>query len=383
MSVNAKMSNVKRGSMLLKLFFYVLFCCVMVLHAGDINYNSLNNIDRVVNEAIEDGHTPGAVVLVGFNDHVVYKKAFGYTSVDKNELMSVDTLFDLASLTKLFTAISIMRLAEQGYIRLSDPVCLYIPAFCKNDKATITIEDLLLHLSGMPAANSIGDYMGSHEATIEVICNVPLDTPIRSQFVYSDLGYIILGEIVQVVSHKKLNEYIDETILWPLRMNNTCYVPSEKMRNRIAPTGKRDTRLIQGEVHDPRAHLLGGISGHAGLFSNVDDLMKICKMILNQGTLDDIRILSKLTVQKMVKINNLPDNNQRAIGWDVKTRFATFKGDLFTEAIGHTGFTGTSILIDPISKVYIIILSNRVNMENGDVASLRGKIANIVASSLD
>ena len=366
-------------------FFYMILASTLFsifIQASELEYEKLRAIDTVVTKALENKQTPGAVVLVGHDDKVVYKKAFGYLSSARTVPTTCETIFDLASLTKVFTATAIILLAEKGLLRISAPVCIYIPEFAQNGKEKITIEQLLLHTSGLPAANHLDDYSAGSAAALNKIYALKIEPTPSPKFVYSDVGYIVLGEVIKRVSNRRLDEFIYDHIVKPLDMKTTYFLPSSTIKHMIAPT-ERDERLVQGEVHDPRASLLGGCAGNAGLFSTVDDLALFCKMIMNHGALSHGTLLSRLGVTRMLKPHDVGDSKLRGLGWDIKTEYSTCMGDFFQlGTIAHTGFTGTSLVIEPSLKVFIIILTNRVYFKGTSVVDLRASIANIVASAL-
>ncbi len=343
-------------------------------------------IDGVVRDAIARGELPGAVILVARHGRIVYRKAFGHRALRPEPLpMTIDTVFDLASLTKVVaTATSIMILVERGLIRLGDRVSKYIPEFGRNGKERITIEQLLTHRGGLLPDNDLADYQRGPEEALERIYSLsPIYEP-GTRFVYSDVGYIVLGELVRRVSGLRLDAFAHRYIFQPLGMRHTMFLPPAQLRAKAAPTEERDGRWLIGEVHDPRAFLLGGVAGHAGLFSTADDLAIYCQMMLNGGQYNGVRILSPLGVRRMTSARGLPPNEWRGLGWDINTRYSSNRGDLFPiGSFGHTGFTGTSIWIDPQTESFVIFLSNRVHPDGkGDVVSLRGRVASIVAASI-
>lgn len=349
----------------------------------------LNQIDRAVREAIERKETPGAVVLVARHGRIVYRKAFGHRALEpRPEPMTVDTIFDLASLTKVVaTATSIMILVERGKLSLADPVALHLPEFGRFGKERITVEQLLTHRAGFPPDNDMSDYIGVTTDPLENIYQLrPIYEP-GTRFVYSDVGYIVAAELVRRVSGKRIDEFAEENIFRPLGMRATCFAPADKPGFdllRVAPTQMRDGQWMRGQVHDPRAHAMGGVAGHAGLFSTADDLAIFCQMILNGGTYNGARILAPYTIQRMISAHSLPASEMRGIGWDVNTPFSSNRGDIFpVGSFGHTGFTGTSLWIDPWSDAFVIVLTNRLHPDGrGDVTRLRSTIASIVAASI-
>ncbi len=343
-------------------------------------------IEEIVQEAIARRELPGAVILVARQGRIVYWRAFGYRAVEPERIpMTRDTVFDLASLTKVVaTATSVMILVERGAIRLGDPVARYIPEFAQNGKERITIEQLLLHRGGLIADNDLADYRDGPEKAMERIYALGTVAEPGTRFIYSDVGYIVLGELVRRVSGQRLDDFARENIFRPLGMTETTFTPSGALRQRCAPTERREGRWLQGEVHDPRAHALGGVAGHAGLFSTARDLAIYCQMILNGGEFRGVRILSPLSVRRMVEGRGLPFPEMRGLGWDINTGYSSNRGDLFPiGSFGHTGFTGTSFWIDPMSQTFVLFLSNRVHPDGrGEVTSLRGRVASIVAAAI-
>lgn len=376
----------------------------------------LTNIDQIVEAEIAKKQLPGAVVLVGRQGKIVWRRAYGNRALEPQpEAMTVDTIFDLASLTKIVaTATSVMILVERGLIRLGDPVSRYIPEFAENGKRTITVEHLLVHRSGLIADNDIKDYEQGPEKAMENIWKLAPLSEVGAKMIYSDVNFIVLAELVKRVSGKPVDQFALENIYAPLGMKDTGYKPAESLKSRIAPTEKRggaeqnrsregaakegevvakeNEHWMRGEVHDPRSYLLGGVAGHAGLFSTADDLAIYCQMILNGGEYQGRRILSPMGVQRMTEprpsAGNASDGNARGLGWDVYSGFSANRGDLFPiGSFGHTGFTGTGLWLDPSSQTFVVFLSNRVHpkldsKKPADVGSLRGRVASVAASSI-
>ena len=347
----------------------------------------LAEIDSIIQFAIEEEDTPGAVILVARQGKVVYRKAFGYRSLRPvKEVMTVETIFDLASLTKVMaTAPSIMILVEEGKLTLSDPVGLLLEGFGGYGKENITPLQLLTHFSGLRPGLDLDERWVGHNAAIKLAFReVPVSVP-GTRFLYSDINYILLGAVVREVSGISLGEFSRQRIFAPLGMNDTGFNPSTSSA-RVAPTQLRDGRLLRGKVHDPTSERMGGVSGHAGLFSTIDDVAIFCQMILERGTLDGNRVLSPLAVRKMIT-NQAPADSDawRGIGFDIQSKFSSSRGDLFAiGSFGHTGFTGTSIWIDPVSRTVLVILTSRLHPNSrGDVVRLRKQIANIVASAIE
>jgi uncharacterized protein YbbC (DUF1343 family)/CubicO group peptidase (beta-lactamase class C family) len=352
--------------------------------ANGLDKERLNRIDAVVEAAIKRGDCPGAVVVVVHGDTVVYRKAFG--TRDGTTPMTLDTVFDLASITKpVATATSVMVLIEQGKLRLSDKVAKHWPEFAANGKSDVTVEQCLLHTTGLTADNAIGDYADGRAKAFAHIAALKLEAHPGTRFKYSDVGFLVLGELVERIGKQPLNEFAKKHVFDPLKMGDTGYLPTGELKKRCAPTGKRDGKTILGEVHDPRSFAVGGVAGHAGLFGTADDLAKYCRMLLRGGELDGERVLGALTVKLFTEGRAVPPSGLRSPGWDVDTSFAAQRGDLFPagEGFGHTGFTGTSVWIDPPSQTAILILTNRTFIsERVTVTELRRQVGTVVASSV-
>ncbi|MDX6612902.1 MAG: hypothetical protein QOD75_2088 [Blastocatellia bacterium] len=370
----------------------------------EVSREKLAQMDQPIAEEIAQHHLPGAVVLVGCRGQVVWRKAYGSRALEPaREAMTADTIFDLASLTKVVaTATSIMILVERGKIRLSDPLSNYIPEIKGEGRERITIELLLTHRAGYAPDFDLKDRWTGYDEAIKRLIKEPLRNPVGARFVYSDICYIALGEVVRRVGGLPLDEFARRNIFAPLRMRDTGFRPALNLRSRIAPTEKRRGQLsylgdtaqnagaegdkwLRGEVHDPTSYRMNGVAGHAGLFSTADDLAIYAQMILNGGSYRGARILGPLTVAEMTRPRLVADNGwTRGLGWDINTSFSTNRGDLFPlGSFGHTGFTGTSIWIDPATQMFVIFLSNRVHPDGkGDVGPLRAKVASIIASAV-
>jgi uncharacterized protein YbbC (DUF1343 family)/CubicO group peptidase (beta-lactamase class C family) len=364
----------------------------------------LARIDAAVEEAIGRKETPGAVVLAARRGRVVWRKAYGArVLVPQRETMTTDTIFDAASLTKVVaTATSIMILVERGQVRLSDPLSRHLPEMKEGGREQITIEELLTHRAGYAPDFDLREQWTGYDEAMRRLTTERLRHAAGTRFVYSDIGYIALGEVVKRVSGEPLDVFARKHIFEPLGMRDTGFAPHASLRPRIAPTeqrraqaaylggkpeaaGAEGERWLRGEVHDPTAFRMGGVAGHAGLFSTADDLALYCQMIMNGGSYGNVRILSPLGVAAMTRPRAvLADGSARALGWDVVSSFSSNRGDLFPlGSFGHTGFTGTSLWLDPASDTFVVFMSNRVHPDGrGDVGELRGRVASIVASSL-
>ncbi len=346
-------------------------------------------IDHLIDGAIKLGKCPGAVLLIGRGNSIVYEMAYGNRSLrPTTQPMTADTVFDLASLTKpLATATSIMLLSERGKLKLSDPVARYLPDFAQNGKAAITISDLLLHVGGLIPDDDLSDYANGPAVAVQKILAAPPTQLPEARFAYTDVGYIVLGEIVRKVDGRSLDAFSHDEIFTPLKMRDTGYLPDDGLKSRCAPTERRDGHWMIGEVHDPRAHALGDVAGHAGVFSTAEDLSRFCRMILAGGTLDGIRVLKSSTVTEMIHPRPVPGpaGGLRAYGFDIDTAYSSPRGDGFPRgtSFGHTGFTGTCFWIDPIHDCYFILLANSVHPDGkGNVKQLRHDVATAVAEGL-
>ncbi len=346
-------------------------------------------ISKIIKKTIRSGKIPGAVVLIGKQDRVLYRRAFGHRAIKPKKLsMTIDTIFDLASLTKVVaTTTALMQLVEEGKLCLEDPVARYWPEFKANGKENITVRELLTHYSGLrPDLDLKPEWSGYDMAIRMIIAENPVFPP-GTNFVYSDINFIILGELVHRISGQPLDVYCAERIFKPLAMKDTGFKPSPTLRKRIAPTqyqNGKTGKLLQGEVHDPTAYKMGGVSGHAGLFSTAGDLSIFAQMLLSGGSHKGARILSPLIVEKMTTPQTPPNKTIRGLGWDIESVLTSNYNKLSPIVFyGHKGFTGTAIWIDPVSKIYIIVLTNRVHpYGKGDVRQLRAEIKKFVAEAL-
>lgn len=345
----------------------------------------LSLIDFVVQRGLKRDAMPGAVVLVGYQGKVVFLKAYGDRQLQPEKIaMTTDTVFDMASLTKpVATATSVMQLVEQGKVKLSDPVSKFIPEFAANGKQAVTIYQLLTHQGGLIPDNSIKDYRDGPEKAMERIYALKLYYEPGTRFAYTDVGFILLAEIVKRVTGQTVHEYSSKNLFQPLGMKETGYLPGPELRKRAATTQQREKRWMQGEVHDPRAYALGGVAGHAGLFSTAEDLAVYAQALLKQGSYGGTQILKPATVDIMTRDYPVVDV-VRGLGWDKLSRYSSNRGDFFSrQAFGHGGFTGTSMWIDPAQDLFVIFLSNRVHPDGkGSINSLAGRIGTIAAAAI-
>jgi uncharacterized protein YbbC (DUF1343 family)/CubicO group peptidase (beta-lactamase class C family) len=372
--------------------------CIASPEAKQPNSAGFSRIDDLVREAMTARLTPGAVVVVGLRDQTVYEKSFGFrATVPAEEPMSLDTVFDLASLTKVVaTTTAVMTLVDEGRLRLNDTVAGRIPGFERYGKGGITIRHLMTHVSGLRPDVDLHPWSG-YDAAIELAKDeVPTAAP-GETFVYSDINYFLLGDIVTRITGQSLDAYLKARVFGPLGMTETGFNPPKALLPRIAPTERcaeqdawpckrPDAAPLRGVVHDPTARRMGGIAGHAGLFSTARDLKLFARMLLGKGRLGTTRVLSAAAVTAMTSPQSPAGMAAiRGLGWDIDTTFSSNRGDLFPvgTSYGHTGFTGTSLWIDPVSNSYVIFLSSRLHPDGtGDVGALRSRVATVAAAAL-
>ena len=364
----------------------VLFVLPTQLLAGAFHADKLEEMDVAINDAITNHKCPGGVLWLE-HDGEVYKKSYGSRAlVPDREPMTEDTIFDAASLTKVVaTTPAIMLLVERGKVKVDERVSVYIPEFTGEGRESVTVRELLTHTSGLPAdIETKSDWHGQGEA-IKKACAEKLQTPPGTAFKYSDINFILLGEIVQRVSHAPLEVFVQREIYTPLKMTNTGYLPSSEKLPRIAPTEMVDGKPWRGVVHDPTARHMGGVAGHAGLFTTAADLARYARMLLNLGELDGIKIFKPETVKLMTSVQSPAGiSAKRGLGWDIDTSYSGPRGEIFPiGSYGHTGWTGGSLWIDPFSKTFVIFLSNRNHpTEAGSVIALRRKLGTLAAEAL-
>ncbi|WP_231943631.1 exo-beta-N-acetylmuramidase NamZ domain-containing protein [Aeoliella mucimassa] len=342
------------------------------------------DIDRAVAEQLEAKKMPGCVVVVGRHGSIVHKQAYGNRSLQPEvEPMTLDTVFDMASLTKpIATSTSIMRLVERGDVRLRDKVTKYFPEFAAHGKDDITVEQLLIHAGGLAPVIATDKFTDDTMESMLKICEMePVAEP-GEVFKYSDLGFLMLGAIVQKASGQPLDEYSREQVFLPLGMQETMFNPNEQLCQRAAITEQVDGTWLQGVVHDPRARKLGGVAGHAGLFSTADDLAIYAQTLLNNGQRNNVSVVLPQTLREWTTPREIA-GNKRGLGWDMGSVYSRNRGETMSpKAFGHGGFTGTSMWIDPELDLFVIFLSNRVHPNGkGEVNDLAGRIGTIAASA--
>ncbi len=361
--------------------------CAAASGRVSLSADSLASIADIVRGEIAKGHIPGAVVLIGQADEIVYRRAFGSRTVGTDPVpMTADTVFDLASLTKVIaTTTAVLQLAERGRLDLDAPVAKYWPQFAAAGKRDIRIRDLLTHYSGLkPDLELRRPWSGYPTAMAMLVADRPL-FPSGTHYLYSDENFEVLGELVRRVSGLPLHVYCKRNIFRPLGMIDTTFKPPPNEVVRIAPTVRLNRDPTRTSVNDPTAYRMGGVAGHAGLFSTVDDLSIFARMLLDGGQLRGVRILSRSSIAAMSLPESPPTAERlRGLGWDLGAPFASNDDQLFSAgSIGHTGFTGTMIWIDPVTRVYVIVLTNRTYPDgHGDAQPLRKQIVRLISASM-
>jgi len=372
----------------MKHFARRLLLCTLLLSTVAFSQTPLDSrlavLDPIIDDAIAQQLIPGAVLVIGHDGQVVYRKAYGSRAIEpRREAMTLDTVFDCASLTKvLATTPAVMQLWEQGKFRMNDPVAKYLPEFGQNGKQDITIRQLLVHYSGLSEDLELEKKWEGKDTAYRMAFEGAPEWAPGAEFVYSDINFEVLGALVERLSGESLDEYAAKHVFVPLGMKETRYLPPFSWLNRIAPTEEDENhRLLRGVVHDPTARRMGGVAGHAGLFSTADDLAIFAQVLLDGGR----GVLTPATIAKMTSPQQ-PVNGTavRGFGWDIDSPFSTNRGELLpVGGYGHTGFTGTSLWIDPATKTYIVLLTNAVHMKGrGNAISLRTKVATAVAAAL-
>lgn len=370
------------GRWLLCLFLCIPFCSAFA------QQTKFSVIDDLVNQAVEQHQIPGAIVVIGHDGRVVFRKAYGQRSLEPTqEAMTMDTIFDMASLTKpLMTAASVVQLCEQGRLSFNDPVTKYLPEFGANGKQDITIRQLLTHYSGLPPDLSLTEpWEGKAEAFKRAFAIRPA-TPAGVRFVYSDINYIVLGALIEKLSGMTEDEYVQKKVIAPLGLKHTRYLPPAEWRPEIAPTQYDQGVMLRGVVHDPTARRMGGVAGHAGLFSSADDVAVYAQSLLDRLAGKQSRFpVSRALLMKMVTPEQPATGTAlRGFGWDIESPYSSNRGGILpVGSFGHTGFTGTSLWMDPVSDTYVIVLSNAVHPNGAkSITALRGKIADAAALTL-
>jgi CubicO group peptidase (beta-lactamase class C family) len=333
-----------------------------------------DSVRNVLQRAIADSAFPGAYAIVGTHDRIIAQQSVGHLDWKSSPAPDEHTLWDIASLTKVVgVTTALMQLVEQHRVDLDAPLQRYIPDWTGRNKERVTVRNLLTHTSGLPAFKAYDQITKNADSIATLMFATPLDTLPGAKMVYSDIGAYMLGRLVERVSGQPLDEYLRDHVFAPLRMRETMYRPPASLLPRIAPTEYDPLRggLVRGRVHDERAYYLGGVSAHAGIFSSAHDLARFAQMYLNGGALDGVRIVDSQTIRQFTA-RQVAD---RALGWQKPGNSNSAGHFLSPDAFGHTGFTGTSIWMDPRRDLFVILLSNRVNPTRANTKIGRVRVA--------
>ena len=365
----------------------LLSCLAVAAPEGErFNPARLAAMDAEISRAISEHTLPGGVLWLECGSSA-YHRAYGSRSLFPTaEPMTEDTIFDVASLTKVLATVpALMVLYERGQVALDAPVLAYLPEFKGRGKEAITVRQLCTHTSGLGRSLSPEPDWYDFESAFRLLCaKPPVNTP-GTTFLYSDLNFILLGEIIRRVAGRSLDEFCAAEIFAPLKMRDTGFLPSQAVRTRIAPTERIGPKVLRGTVHDSKAQAMGGVAGHAGLFTTASDVARFARMILSQGTLDGVQFLKPETVRLMTSVQTPAGLGvQRGLGWDIDSDFSHPRGDHFpTGSFGHTGFTGVCLWIDPVSRIVWVFLSNRIHPEpSGSIGPLQRRLGTLAAEAV-
>ncbi len=351
--------------------------------------NKFDKVDNLIISAIQDSVAPAIALLFGQGDKILYSKAFGNYTYDKSsQKVSTKSMFDLASVSKVVgTTSAAMLLIQNGQLHLDDLVIKYLPEFNNNGKDKITIRNILLHNSGLAAFKKYYDEFSTAEEVINDIMNLELNSEPGEKYVYSDLGMITLQKVIEKITQKPLDKFLTENLFIPLEMNQTLYNPSKKLKDKCVPTEDDNfwrMRLLQGEVHDERAFMLNGVAGHAGLFSTVEDLSHFALMMNNNGMYRGKQIISPKIIDEWTTKQS--EQSDRGLGWDTKSLegYSSAGTKFSKKSFGHTGYTGTSIWVDKETKLFVILLTNRVHptRANRKISKFRPVIHDAIYNSV-
>jgi CubicO group peptidase (beta-lactamase class C family) len=351
-------------------------------------------IQTSMERAVQSDTTPGGVALVRHDGKQLLLRAYGLshkydglTELTHEPIpAAIDTLYDLASITKLFTTTAAMRLVEQGRLTLDEPVSHWLPDFAAGGKEDVTLRQLLTHTSGLPPLIELWKLEATPDARVRRVLATPVVHPPGTVFVYSDLGLIAMGSLLEQVVGASLDRIVHDLVLDPLRLDQLVYRPPRSLQQRVAPTEYEtdpDRGMVWGEVHDPNAWSLGGVAGHAGLFGTAEQLGRFAQLYLDGGVLDGTRLLQASTVEDMTR-NQIGDINWRGLGWELNASY--YMGHLASmQTYGHTGFTGTSLVIDPRRKLIVVLLTNRVHptRDGPSLNRTRQDVANAAMAAVD
>jgi len=371
----------------------LLVICSLIVYAqpgpAQPAFSGAKAVDQAIQDAIQAGTTPGAVLLIGHQRKILYRKAYGERAIlPKREPMTPDTIFDAASLTKVVATTScLMKLFDQGKLDIEQVVTQYLPEF-QGGHSPITVRNLLTHFSGLRPDLTLDPPWSGYDTGIQKALTETPTAPPGAKFVYSDINFLLLGEIVRRLSGHTLSEFAQEQVFHPLNMKDTCFLPPAGELPRIAPTefDPAGGPPLRGVVHDTTARYMGGIAGDAGLFTTADDLAKFAQMMLDRGVCREKRLFSERAIEKFTNPQSPPNQPiLRGLGWDIDSPLSRNRGELFPiGSYGHTGYTGTSIWIDPGSRSFVIFLTNYIHprKEKRSLSALRSRVATIAAASL-
>lgn len=373
---------------ILKTIFLFLIVVVSCFYS-QTNEKSFNKVDDAIQKAIDDKAFPGAVVLIWKDGKIIYENAFGnFTYDSESPKVNTSTTFDLASVTKVVaTTTAAMICYDNKLFSLDDKVVKYIPEFSVKGKENVTIKNLLLHNSGLPAWKKFYGRGLTSEDVIKEIYSSELEYKTGEKTVYSDLGIITLGKIIETITEKSLDKFCADNIFVPLKMESTFYNPDDLLKHLCAPTEKDEywrMKILQGEVHDETSAMLGGVAGHAGLFSTAEDISKLMTVLMNKGKFGKNEFIKQSTVDLFTK--RFSKESTRALGWDTKSDSGSSAGKYFSKySYGHTGYTGTSIWADPKRNLFVVILTNRVHptRENAMILKVRPQLHNAVIKCIE
>lgn len=372
--------NLKLVLVTISLLFFNAEC-----HSQNTQLYNFSKVDQVVENAISDSAFPGAVLLVYKNGIIIHHKAYGKQTYENNsQAITINTIFDLASLTKVIaTTTAAMICYERNLFSVDDPVSKYIPEFAANGKENVTIKNLLLHNSGMPVWKKYYSANNKPEDILQDIYKSKLQFQPGTKTLYSDPGMITLAKVIEKASGKPFDIFCDEEIFKPLKMKNTFFNPDDSLKHRITPTEKDNywrKKLVHGKVHDENAAMLNGVAGHAGLFSTAEDISRLIRLYLENGESDGKKYFNTASLKFFTK-----KHTDRALGWDIKSPKGSSAGTLFGErSFGHTGFTGTSVWIDPDKNLFVVFLTNRVypSRENKKIIRIRPTLHNEIIRTI-
>ncbi len=334
----------------------------------------MSRIDRLMERALSEGAFPGAVLAVGSSERAEIRTYGVTTTLEGGAPVTEETIYDLASLSKLFTATAALMLLERGEFRLDDPVGRFLPAFTQGDKAEIRLRHLLTHTSGLPAFNPYYQVAKGQAEMLDAIARTALEYKTGTKVVYSCLGFITLANVIQTITGQPLDSFLDDNLFTPLGMGSTGYGPVNQPRERVAPTEECPWRgqIVWGEVHDENAYAQGGVSGNAGLFSTAPDLVRFAQMMLRQGAGENRRILAPATIRTATRNYTPGLQENRGLGWQMRSNEYPWCGDLApASSYGHTGFTGTSLWISPDDDLFVVLLTNRVHPTRANAQHIR------------